>query len=222
MPAMLAILFAVLIATGFRWLRARSFRRLNALDRAYFLIAGVLAMSLLALVAAHRILGMPYPIDRTAIYLVALLTLAWAAMIEKAVAWPGWTRALASAPIALALLFFLGGFTTSDYYEWRYDAGTKRIFQLLEQQHPFDRAKPVRLGVDWKLDFSFNFYREMYHADWLAKVLRTPPPEAGGYDYYVVFPEELESMRNLGLRVIYRDPVSSEILAAPAVRRSAR
>ena len=221
-PAMLAILFALLIATGLRWVRTRSFHQLSDLDRAYFLIAGVLAMSLAALVAAHHVVRMPYPIDRTAIYLVALMTLAWVAMIEKSTAWPRWTRILASAPMALAVVFFLGGFTTSDYYEWRYDAGTKRIFQLLEQQHQLDRAKQVRVGVDWKLDFSFNFYREMYHADWLARIVRTPSPQAGGYDYYVVYPDELSSMKDLGLRVIYRDPVSGQILAAQAVRRSAR
>ena len=41
------------------------------------------------------------------------------------------------------------------------------------------------MGVDWKLDLSLNFYRHMYQADWMAKVERDPPPEAGGFDYYV-------------------------------------
>ncbi len=221
-PAMLAILFAVLIAAGLRWLRTRSFRQLSELDRAYFLIAAVLAMSLAALVAAHYVVAMPYPLDRTAIYLAALMTLAWVAMIEKSAAWPRWTRILASAPLAVALLFFLRGFTASYYYEWSYDAGTKRIFQLLEQQHQLDRGKQLRVGVDWKLDFSFNFYREMYHADWLARIVRTPPPQAGGYDYYVVYSDELESMKDLGLRVIYRDPVSGQILAEPIASQNSR
>jgi hypothetical protein len=217
-PSMLAILLAALVATCLGWLRVRRFRQLSQLDRAFFLITGVLAMSIAALVAAHYGVGMFYPIDRTAIYLATLMTLAWVAMIEKSAAWPRWTRVLASTPMVLAVALFLAGFTTSHYYDWRYDAGTKRIFRLLEQQHRFDQAKQVRVGVDWKLDFSFNFYRTMYHADWLAKVLRTPPPEAGGYDYYVVFPDEWEPMRDLGLRVVYRDPVSGQILAEPAVR----
>jgi hypothetical protein len=222
-PAMLTIVFAMLARICSRWLRARNFRALGVPDRAYVLIAAVLAICLGMLVAAHYLARMLYPPDRTAIYLVVLATLAWAALIEKALNGPNphpVIGTLASVPAVIAILLFLRGFTTSYYYEWRYDAGTKRIFHLLQGQNHFSAGNQMRLGVNWRLNFSFNFYRRMYHADWLAEVLRDPPPEAGGYDYYVVFPDEWEPMRKLGLRVIYRDPVSDEILAAPIISRN--
>jgi hypothetical protein len=112
-------------------------------------------------------------------------------------------------------LLFLRGFTTSYYYEWRYDAGTKRIFHLLEGHGQFSSSRQMRVGVDWKLDLSLNFYRHMYQADWMAKVERDPPPEAGGFDYYVLLPGDEEVIKKLGLRVLYRDPISEQELAVP-------
>jgi len=220
-PAILVLVFAALIPVCLRWLRARDFRALGALDRAYVVIAVVLAISLGMLIAAHRLAGMAYPLDRTAIYLVALLTLECmllVAYLQNAPNLHPAIRILSSAPAVIALVIFLRGFTTSYYYVWRYDAGTQRIFHLLEGQPQFNASKPMRVGADWRFDFSLNFYRQMYHADWLARVLRDPPPEAGGFDYYLLLPEDEESTRKLGLRVIYRDPISDQELAVPSRR----
>jgi len=219
-PAILALVFAALIPVGLRWWRARDFHALSVLDRAYVVIALVLAISLGLLMAAHSFVGMAYPLDRTAIYLVAMFTLACMLLIAYGRNTP--IRLLASVPAILALAMFLRGFTTSYYYVWRYDAGTKRIFHLLEGHPRFNPGKPMRVGADWRFDPSLNFYRQMYHADWLAKVLRDPPPEAGGFDYYVLLPEDEESTRKLGLRVIYRDPISDQQVALPVLRGASR
>jgi hypothetical protein len=221
-PLMLAVALAALAPVCWRWLRERDFQRLGKLDRTYFLIGTVFAISLGMSLAAHALAGVAYPSDRTAIYLAALLTFEWIMLIEKALALPRVHRALgmlASAPAAIAILLFLSGFTTSYYYEWRYDAGTKRIFRLLQGRvlqgkDQFSSARQMKVGVTWMLDFSFNFYRRMYHADWLAKVTRDPPA-AGGFDYYVLLPDDEEAIRKLGLRVIYRDPISYQELATP-------
>jgi len=217
-PALLALVLGMLIPLCLRWLRAGNFRRLSALDRAYVLIAAVLALSLGMLIAGHRLVGMLYPIDRTAIYLVALLTLESILLIQHALSalhFRTAIRILVSVPAVLTLFLFLRGFTTSYYYEWRYDAGTKRIFHILEGQHQLDAGKQMRVAADWRFSFSLNFYRQMYHADWMAKVLRDPPVQAGGFDYYVMLPEDEAATRKLGLRVIYRDPISDQELAVP-------
>jgi uncharacterized membrane protein len=217
-PVILALVLVTLAPVCWRWLRERDLRRLGNLDRAYLLVGAILAISVGLLVAAHYLAGILYPDNRTAIYLVALLTLAWMLLIEKAVDAPHFGRAigmLAAAPVAVAILLFLRGFTTSYYYEWRYDAGTKRIFHLLEGHGQFSSSRQMRVGVDWKLDLSLNFYRHMYQADWMAKVERDPPPEAGGFDYYVLLPGDEEVIKKLGLRVLYRDPISEQELAVP-------
>jgi hypothetical protein len=217
-PLMLALVFAMAIPVCWRWLRDRDLRRMGSLDIAYFLIAAILAISLGLLVAARYVAGFLYPLDRTAIYLPALLTVAWMLLIAKAVALPRLGRAiglLAAAPVVIAVVLFLRGFTTSYYYQWRYDAGTKRIFQLLERQHQLGVNRQMKLSVVWMLDFSFNFYRHMYQANWMEKVERTHPLEAAGFDYYVLFPSDEPAVGKLRLRVIYRDPISGQELALP-------
>ena len=130
-PLMVAVLLAALAPVFWRWLRTRDFQRLDPLDRAYFLTAAVAAISVGMLVAAHAWAGVIYPSDRTAIYLVMLVTLGWMVLVEKALALPHGPKPfglLAGAPAVIAILLFLRGFTTSYYYDWRYDAGTKGAF----------------------------------------------------------------------------------------------
>jgi hypothetical protein len=215
-PVMLVLMFAVLVLACLRWWRARDFHRLNPLVRAQIVIGAVLGISLGMLLAAHHLAGILYPVDRTAIYLIVLLTLAWMALIEQVLLAPPFGRAiglLASVPMAIAVILFVRGFTTSYYYEWRYEAGTKRIFHLLEGQKQFNAGRRIKVGSDWRLADSLDFYRQMYHADWMAKVSRDSPPETGGFDYYVLFPGDETVTRKLGLRVIYTDTISGQEVA---------
>jgi hypothetical protein len=152
-----------------------------------------------------------------------LLTLEWMLPIEMALGRPHIYRAMglfAAIPIVIAIVFFLRGFTTSYYYEWRYDAGTRRAFEYLQRQAAgqpgrFSAGQPMKVGVNWKSNYTFNFYQHMYRADWMAHVERDPAPETGGFDYYVLLPADLEPTKKLGLRVIYRDAISAQVVAAP-------
>jgi hypothetical protein len=47
----------------------------------------------------------------------------------------------------------------------------------------------------------------------MAPVQRDPGPATGGFDYYVLMPEDIEPTKKLDLRVIYRDPISNQELA---------
>jgi hypothetical protein len=216
-PLGLVVLLVTLAPVCWNWLRERDLQRLSKLERACALTVAVPAICALMVTAAHVLHGTYYPSDRTALYLAVLLTLAWILLIERALARPGIYPALgllAGAPIAIAIVLFLRGFTTSFYYEWRYDAGSKRAFQFLHQQalqshNRFSGANPMKVEVDWKSSYTFNFYRNMYHADWMARVVRRPAPEADA-DYYVLLPEDQEAARKLGLRMLYRDPVSRQ------------
>ena len=86
-PAAMAILAAGLILVCWRWFKKLDLSKLDELDRAYLLIGIILALSLGILVAVHYVTGVLYPIDRTAIYLVVLVTMAWILLTERA--WSG-------------------------------------------------------------------------------------------------------------------------------------
>jgi len=71
----------------------------------------------------------------------------------------------------------------------------------------------VRLGVNWQFQSALEFYRAKDRLDWLEPVTRDGPD--GAYDYYVLLPEDAVVVKKRGLKLLYRDPVSEAVLAAP-------
>ena len=213
-----AILAVILLALS--WIVLRRIgpnRTSNAQDYFYLLTSATIALSLAELVVAHSVLGVMYPSDRTGICSVPLVTFAWIVLIDRALALQAPFRLLAAAGILLTFLAigsFLRGFTLDYYYEWRYDAATKRIFSLLRREHSKNPMKRVRLGVESRLEPSSSFYRDKYRLDWMEEVTMAPP-ETGGFDYYILTPWKKAVIQSLNLKTIYRDSVSSEILAVP-------
>jgi hypothetical protein len=113
-----------------------------------------------------------------------------------------------------AVGLFIAGFTWDQYPEWRYDAGTRRIVDVLRQlPRPIPPAR-LRLGNNWRLEPSLNFYRHKDHLDWIEPVTRDGPDAA--YDAYVLLPPDAGLIAKRGLRPLYRDPVSEVTLAVPA------
>lgn len=220
-PALSLVILLVAARAAVRWIRARDIRALSAVERSLLLVAGTLALSFAAIVAAHARSGVLYPLRRTALYWPPLFTLASVAAI--AILWrariPGKMIAAAGAAIvALAIGLFAAGFTTDHYAEWRYDAGTKRIVNMLRELHRNQPGARVQLGVNWLFEPALNFYRHRYHLDWIEPVTRAGPD--GDYDYYVLLPKDAPAMEKMHLRPLYRDPVSEATLAAPARRSS--
>jgi hypothetical protein len=107
-PSMLAVLLISFVAIAWRWLTSRRLSELSRPDHVYLLFASTLALSLAILFAAHRLVAMPYPLDRTAMFLVVLVTITWSLLIESIPA-SGRYRSMvpfATAPLVLALPFF--------------------------------------------------------------------------------------------------------------------
>ena len=126
------------------------------------------------------------------------------------------SRALLAPLLPVALLCvvqFTLQFQTSHYGQWRYDAGTRELVGRIRRLHRVHADKPVRLGISWVLEPSINFYRKMYRLGWMAPVTRDGPK--GRYDYYVLLPLETSLVKEMGLSVLYRDPLSEAVLAAP-------
>jgi len=220
-PALSLVILLAAARAVVRWTRTRDIRALSAVERALLLVTATLALSFAAVVAAHARSGVLYPLRRTALYWPPLFTLASLAAI--AILWrtriPGKVLAAAGAAImALTITLFAAGFTTDHYAEWRYDAGTKRIVNLLRELHGSNPGARVRLGVNWLFEPALNFYRHRYHLDWIEPVTRAGPD--GDYDYYVLLPKDAPAMERMHLRPLYRDAVSEATLAVPARRSS--
>jgi uncharacterized membrane protein len=167
------------------------------------------SMAVLFVVAAHWLLGAPYPLMRTALYFVPLtvlgaLSLGYRYRHIRPVAFSS------AAVGVVCLLAFLFQVNVSYYTEWRFDAGTKRIVKFIRSHTSPEKRLVVRSS--WPLEPSLNFYRVLYRLNW-QPIDRSGPEKPG--DIIVVMAENEASIGRMGLRVIYKDALSGTVVALP-------
>jgi hypothetical protein len=164
--------------------------------------------SVAALGALHLAVGLPYPYERTGIYVLPLMTLTIAGGIE--VRWKILSRAALLFLCAITVQYALE--LKADWYEeWKFDAGTKRAMQALTRFHGPDPV-PSRMGISWVYQDSATYYARVWYLDWLAPLTRDDPGSAD-FDYYYLRDEEQALVAERGLVILYRDPVSNAVLA---------
>ena len=208
--AFLAAAVAAGIITTLRILRGSRVQVPTAPQIAVILTSTPVVFSAFLLVLAHMITGLPYPEDRTGLYFVPLSLLCVTALLklwEDRLPAPAWWASVAVC--GLLVIAFALQIQLSSFRVWRYDADTERIFSLIEKRSSGNG--PIRLGVSWVLEPALNFYRVTHGANWLEPVRRD------GFDgdrqYYLVTEEDRGEMTRLGLKEIYRGPVSGTVLA---------
>jgi hypothetical protein len=81
------------------------------------------------------------------------------------------------------------------YNEWKYDSCTKKMLELVEQDHKASNTKDsVTIGITWLFEPTINFYKTTKKITWLKKATRKG--YSGGYDYYYVTNDEAFFQRN--------------------------
>ncbi|HVX65389.1 MAG TPA: hypothetical protein VHA11_02240, partial [Bryobacteraceae bacterium] len=216
-PFLSALVALAAIALAYRWAHTGDFRALGTRERATLLVAGTMALSLTALVAANAFLGVLYPLGRTGIYWLPLFPLG----VALASAWMWNSGPVGKAAASLAGVFaiiaaglFIAGFAWDQYPDWRYDAGTRRIAGMVRTlPRPASTAR-LRLCSTWVLEPSLNFYRHKDHLDWIEPVARDGLTRE--CDIYVLLREDEHLIAQRHLRSLYRDPVSDQTLAVPS------
>ncbi len=158
-------------------------------------LGGALLLTILLLVTAHHGARLLYPELRTGLYLCPLFTLVYLLALRDRSVWWG-------LPLWLLLGIYLLQWNTSHYAEWKFDAGTKRISEILRARHA------RRVGASWELEPTLNYYGAA-----IEPVLRNSPD--GEYDYYVLLPSDYGVILRRRLKEVYRDPLSEAVLAAP-------
>ncbi len=176
-------------------------------DWLLMIASGTAVASAIGLVLIHLALGRPYPADRTGLYFLPLATLALMGLTaarEKIVS------IAAFAVAALMIGQYLTEFNVKKFWVWDYDADTRSMGEYLEMHHA---GRTVSVGGSWQLSESLGFYLFQNHWDWLEINRRPPQP---GEDYYALIPQDAAAMQTLGLKEVFRGPVSGSVLAVPA------
>lgn len=185
------------------------------------LTAGTVVFSAVASLLIHVLADKPYPSDRTGIYFLPLVALI---LVGLAYAWRGqgpWRVAsMAAYTVAvLLILHFATEFNTRKFLVWEYDADTKAMSDYLAAHRP-QRQEVVRVGGSWQLQQSLTYYAVTRNWTWVE--LRKGEPVAG-LDFYALTPWDRNKVeQELGLKEVYRGPVSGSALAVPQPPVAAR
>jgi hypothetical protein len=149
------------------------------------LLGGTIAFTIALLAAAHATAGVLYPKERTGLYFVPLIVLTLAVAAERA-------RARAVRLVAVGVLGVLTAtafeqFTTGSYGQWTYDAGSRRIAELIAARAS-GYAGAVRVAATQHLyQPALEFYRVTKYPDRFAPVADGfDPAHTGDIDMVVV------------------------------------
>ena len=184
----------------------------------YSLVLGIsaatLAGSVLLVLSGHILTGAVYPYARTCLYAIFLCTLV-ALLAERQLAcerqpWRGIGH-VSTAILVLAAGLYTLEFRTQWYGDWKFDAGTGSLMRSLSEVPRRSSGTPLRLGTSWAMQSTAEFYKMIYHLDWLAPITRDQPSCAD--DYALVQLLDRGIVDSLGFLVLKQDPVSGAILA---------
>jgi hypothetical protein len=158
-----------------------------------------LGIALVAHGIAHSFFGLLLPRNRTAIYVVPLVTLALGALTSM----PGRGRVAALAGLWALAGSFLFSLRLSYTQEWQYLADVKDVYWGLEY---LSRAHHVHeVNSNWRYGASLDFYRRRYGGQDFNLVWSADGPFVVGKQAYVLFAPIDESYADLNhLAVVYR------------------
>jgi hypothetical protein len=164
----------------------------------FFLLAGITAVLTLALtIAAHRWLGMPYPLVRTAIYWIPLLS----AIALTLPALSG-HRGVIAASLGVAgcvVAVYIWQFQTRVYAEWTEDATARTVARRLQRE---TGNWPIKISSSTTAQQTMEFYRRrLGMTRWQPIQPLRPDVRA---DYYVLLPPDAGLVRQRNLAVLLR------------------
>ena len=185
-------------------------------DRLNLLVAGSLGLVLILTLLAHwlqfKFMNIPLPFERTSLFLVPLAT----ALFGATVSITPWNRlarllrGLAIGILAVTATYFIGELRTSYFREWRIGAEVRVAFPAILTL--CRRAGAREIISDQNLASSLNFYRALYHVTDIEPVKNYEALPPGKSLYVVVESHCGDCMKNSGLRVAWRGPVSGLVV----------
>jgi len=158
----------------------------KSIDFRFWVFLLLIVCSLSSFLQFH-LLGINYPIDRTALFFGLLLFLCFVYAFDYA----SRVRKIFIAPFLLTVVFFCGVTVKAGNFSyalnWWFDAGNHLMLKDLENLNKanYSKSKPLKLGIDWLFEPAINYYRIYDKMDWLGNVTRKGLDAS--QDYYFVF-----------------------------------
>jgi predicted Na+-dependent transporter len=188
-------------------------RRLLTLTR---LLAVTALIALLTHWTVFRVLHIPLPQDRTALFFVLLWTLAFGAALAVRFQSPARdvARSCGIGVLIAVAAFFAGCLRFSYFKEWKWNADTRQVYWAADDVRR--RCGVTSFGTDWKYTGALNVYRAAYAHDSYAAFTSSIEELPTDRDAYIVYyPDSVEFINKQRLTVVYHNELSG---AAVAVR----
>ncbi len=193
-------------------------------DAGPLLLGSTFVLTLLAVEAQARLLGVAYPVDRIALPLVPLLVLAAALLAGPFLRSGGRTfRATANGiSIAVSVAAVVQLVATADLTRsrlWWFDADSRSVVEHLDRLVAGRRAAPgsVSVAASWILEPGLNYYRVVGGRTWMRPVDRTGL--GGRRDFYVVAVPDAGGDEARGLSALERFEAAGTLLAVAGPER---
>jgi hypothetical protein len=176
----------------------------------------ILLIASVSIIVQKFLLGNPYPIGRTALFLIPLFTLLFVFLcqaLSRGRAGPKIASvSLLAALTILSVYHFAGRANTTMTVEWKRDADTKSLFKDLGdiKDKDFAPSSIISLGIDETFSTSLRYYLARTKSAWLE--VRWAPPYKGSNFYYVKDPSDGAWTVGSGLVLVKRYTISGNIL----------
>jgi len=158
------------------------------------LLAGTILVSFAGLELGHRILRIAFPLGRSGLYFIPVLTLAGLCLVQRI------DRRAVEWAMLLASSVYLLQFNVNRYGEWPEYANARSVVKAIRRDAG---RRPVRVGASQGLDEVLNYYRARYALGLWPPV--QSGPGTGSFDYYALNHPDAGLVAARHLRVIWRD-----------------
>jgi hypothetical protein len=170
------------------------------------------AITMAGLIIARRLFGVNYPADRTALYFVLLVPLAWAlagdALNSRAL------RTLWLLPLVVVTIQFATQLQTRHFQFWRGQVDDEIIARLIQKDSTGKPDASLRVSSTWVHQPTLEFYRRIWGMRAIQEIRRLEPTPLTGFDFYVASGSDYERAKKAG-RVVLDDPDIEVLLAEP-------
>jgi len=209
----LAVLAVLLTVEMSRW-RSRNANTNQVLVFTRLVVMITVITLLIHWLAFHTV-HLLLPRNRTGLFFVPLLTLAFggALAVRLQVSSRDLVGLCGIAVLMLAAFYFVGCLRLTYFKEWKFDADTKTLYWLAEDLHR--RCSITNPFADWRFEAPLNFYREAYGNQSLHQFTgaSSGDPPIGRQAYMLSLPEHEPFIKKQGLKVIYHNDETGAAVA---------
>jgi hypothetical protein len=153
------------------------------------------------------------PLDRTAVYLVPLLTLAAAVPAAIHIDTPAGraSRRTVVAVLSVMACYFVLCLRLTWFKEWEWDANAKQLYSVVSYYH--HRYGVREVWTNWRYTSAMLFYEAASGRESFAVLSQLEQYPSGKAVYVLYLPSGREFVESQGLKVVYQDEASGGAVA---------